>query len=258
MILQLRTRDRFLLTGTLLFLSAAAWALTLLSISSTSMGGMGDTMPDVWALGTVSLFLGAWSLMMAAMMLPSILPMVMTYAGAVRHNNSVRNVYSRTTLFVLGYLLLWSAVGLVFSVANTSAPILQGGISSALGVPAANVTGALLILAGVYQLTPLKDRCLAGCRLPLGFVASHWREGFAGGFRMGVEHGLYCLGCCGAMLAALLAFGLMNLPVMVVLTLWILAEKLLPAGPRVAQVAAAGFIGSGLLFILFQGMWLMG
>jgi predicted metal-binding membrane protein len=211
---------------------------------------MDDAMPQAGVPKSLFLFLGTWSLMMVAMMLPSILPMVMTYTGAVRLHDSAIHAYARTTVFVLGYLALWSAVGLVFYAANTWSATIQSILSS-LGVSGSIATGALLILAGVYQLTPLKDRCLTGCRTPLGFIASRWHDGLSGGFRMGLEHGLYCLGCCGAMLAVFIAFGLMNLPVMVLLTLWILAEKLLPFGSQMTRPAAAGFMASGILFILF-------
>lgn len=253
MIIQLSSRDRFLVGAGLILLSAAAWTITLQSMLGNTMSTMDETMPQTWVPENLFLFLGAWSVMMAAMMLPSMFPMVATYTAAVRSQHSATNAYARTAVFVSGCLLVWGAVGLVFYAADTVASTLQN-IFPNLGLAGPLLTGGLLILAGVYELSPLKDRCLTGCRTPLGFVASRWQEGFGGGFRMGLEHGLYCLGCCGAMLVALVVFGLMNLPVMVLLTLWILAEKLLPFGFQVTKFAAVGFIVSGILVFLFPSL----
>ncbi len=248
MILQLQSRDRLLVGGLLVLFSAAAWIITLRIMSGDTMVAMGDMMKDAGAPERLFLFLGTWSLMMAAMMLPSTLPMVITYASAVRKQNSLGHVFARSAVFVIGYLALWSSAGLLFFVLNGFVSTLPS-ISSTLGVPGALLTGATLIVAAAYQLSPLKERCLIGCRMPLGFVASHWREGFGGGFRMGVEHGLDCVGCCATMFVVLVVVGLMNLPAMVLLTLVIASEKLLPFGPLVAKLAAGVMMGSGILLI---------
>ena len=108
-----------------------------------------------------------------------------------------------------------------------------------------NALGVILLLAGAYQLTPLKSRCLTGCRSPLGFLMSHWRDGPGGAFLMGSRHGLFCLGCCWALMAVLFVVGVMNLAWVAVLTLFILAEKAGPAGARVSRIGGAVLIALG-------------
>jgi predicted metal-binding membrane protein len=114
---------------------------------------------------------------------------------------------------------------------------------------AARLGGVALILAGLYQLTPLKQICLAKCRSPLAFIMGSWRDGYAGAVRMGVEHGLYCLGCCWFLFVILFPLGMMNIAILALVTLLIFAEKSLPGGRRISQVAAIALLAYGTLIL---------
>ena len=195
------------------------------------------------------LLLAMWWIMMIGMMLPSAAPMILTFAGINRGRRTRGQPYTPTALFTSGYLLTWGG----FSVAATLA---QWGLERAsLLAPMAMKTtspllgGLLFIAAGLYQLTPLKYACLSSCRSPFDFVMNHWHDGPVGALRMGVSHGLYCLGCCWILMALLFAVGAMNLVWVAALTVVVLVEKLLPAGVWISRIGGLILIawGVGLL-----------
>ncbi len=221
------------LVASLFGLAGAAWALTVWQAQA------GRDMP----MGP-ALFLATWLAMMVAMMSPSATPMVLTFhrmhagQGQQRGRSSVS-----TWAFVAGYLAVWAAFGV---------PVLGAWILlEETGVMAGGraVTGGLLILAGVYQLSPLKRTCLTKCRTPVGFLLGSWRNGVSGAFRMGLGHGLYCLGCCWLLFALLLPLGLMNLAAMLALTLLVFAEKALPLGPAFGRAVGIGLAIGGLFLL---------
>lgn len=171
--------------------------------------------------GGLAPFLGSWSLMMAAMMLPSALPMIRLHRlgadGGLR-----REVWSGA--FVAGYLVVWASVGIVVWGAAMATEMLLMPEQRALAV------AGLLMLAGVYQFTPLKSTCLRACRTPADFLFTHWHRGLGGQLRLGVEHGLYCLGCCWALMAIFVGVGAMSIPWAVGIAAVVLIEKVLPQG----------------------------
>lgn len=179
-----------------------------------------------------------WTVMMAAMMLPSATPMILTHGRIVTQ----RGTPNENLYFGLAYFVVLAG----FSVVATG---LQWGLQSAdLLTPMgeltnARIAGSVMILAGIVQWTPLKDRCLGHCRVPAGFFATGWRSGSLGAFRMGARHGITCLGCCWALMALLFVFGVMNLTAIVLLSTIVAAEKLLPHGDTL------GRIGGGILVI---------
>jgi predicted metal-binding membrane protein len=185
-----------------------------------------------------------WAVMMTAMMLPSASPLVLLYAGALRTSGDAR-VGRKTYAMAAGYVLVW----VLFSVAAT---VLQRVLSTMLVLtpmmePATPEAAAILLaVAGLYQLTPLKRACLRVCRSPLPYLLQHWRSGTFGAFRLGAQHGTYCLGCCWALMLLLFAGGVMNLAVIVVLTLWVLAEKFAPLGERTARVSGVALLAVAL------------
>src|SRR5262245_14172116 len=188
----------------------------------------------VWAM---------WSVMMTAMMLPSGAPVILLYGAAARR--SPRPAARRHTYaLAAGYLAAWTA----FSLAATA---LQRALASLLLLSpmmeagSARVSGTLLIVAGVYQWTPLKHACLRACQSPLGFLMARWRDGWSGAFRVGLEHGLYCIGCCWALMLLVFAGGVMNMVVIVALTVWVALEKLAPFSRRAAQFSGAVMIAAG-------------
>jgi predicted metal-binding membrane protein len=188
-----------------------------------------------------------WAVMMAAMMLPTAMPMVSVFGSL----NKSRGENTRTIAFVAGYLVLWIA----FAVAATAAQwMLQSrGLLSPMIVSMSPVlSGALLMIAGAFQFSPLKQACLRACRSPLGFLLTDWRGGLSGAARMGVRHGLYCLGCCWALMALLFVGGVMNLLWIAALTLLVAVEKLAPRGDLLAKALGALMIGAGAARLIWR------
>ena len=182
-----------------------------------------------------------WAAMMAAMMLPSASPTLLLYLRAARNRREDETAPGRVYALAAAYLAVWA----VFSIGATALQWLlssQGFLSPMMEPALPHMTAALLFLAGVYQLTPLKHVCLRSCRSPLTFLLRQWRPGRAGAFRMGLQHGSYCRGCCWALMLLLFAGGVMNLNVILALTLWIIIEKLLPAGELVARISGGALI----------------
>jgi predicted metal-binding membrane protein len=195
---------------------------------------------DVWLMFMM------WAVMMIAMMLPSAAPMVETYVRIVRPHTA--SPWPRTALFVSGYIIVWIAFS---AIATAGQYLLQraGIVTNALTtVP--TISALLLILAGLYQVTPLKAICLTGCRSPLSFFMTSWRDGASGAVRMGLRHGLFCLGCCWMLMLLLFVFGVMNLLWVAALSAFVIIEKLLPAGQLVARGTGAAMIAAGLLLLV--------
>ena len=198
------------------------------------------TGPD-WNLANLLAIGAMWAVMMAAMMLPSALPMVLTFVDLSER----RGQRSRSVSFVAAYLLAW----LAFSAAAVAAQwALQaaGWINPMIVSTSVLLNALLLVIAGLYQFSPLKHVCLARCRTPLGFLLGEWRGGALGSFRMGWRHGLFCLGCCWALMALLFVGGVMNLAWIVALSIAVAIEKLAPGGERVAAVLGVALVGTGL------------
>jgi predicted metal-binding membrane protein len=235
-------RERLLLFGTLGGLTALGW--TYVSWEARTMncarwmaGG------QLWNLPGFLLMLGMWTVMMVAMMVPSATPMVLTFAAVNRRRSERQAAYVPTVVFLAGYLVVWA----LFSVGATAAQFwLQSArlLSMEMEATSSIFAAALLIAAGVFQWTPLKQKCLTGCAGPLGFLMTRWRDGRAGALRMGLDHGAYCLGCCWAVMALLFAAGVMNLLWVAGLSLFVLAEKLAPR--QVSRAGGAAMVAAGV------------
>jgi len=215
----------------------------------TVMAGMDRAMvmPAKNAFDLLLLF-AMWSVMMVGMMLPSVAPVILTFARINRNRRTRGEPYAPVALFTAGYLLAWGG----FSVAAT---LVQAGLERAALLSPMDMTtdsrllgGVLFLAAGLYQFTPVKLACLRVCRSPIDFVLNHWRDGAVGALRMGLAHGLYCLGCCWVLMLLLFVGGVMNLLWVAILGTAVLAEKL-STGPWI------GRIGGGLL--LACGVWLL-
>ncbi len=214
----------------------AAWVLVVARMRGMDAGPGTD-------LGAAGWYLGIWVTMMAAMMLPSATPMVLLFAKAA--SGSARRPGLRTALFVAGYLIAWTAYGLV---AYALFRLARGLDPSILAWDRAGpaVAGGAIALAGIYQLTPVKRVCLRHCRTPLGFLMHHWHEGPSGAIRMGIVHGGWCVGCCWTLMVVLFAVGVMSITWMVVVTAIVFAEKVLPVGERVARMLAVALVALGI------------
>ena len=196
-----------------------------------------------WDVRHLLLLWAMWSVMMTAMMLPSAAPLILLYGAAVRRSQP-QTARRHTYALAAGYLAAWGA----FSLAATA---LQRALASLLLLTpmreagSDRVTATLLLVAGAYQWTPLKHACLRACQSPLAFLMGRWRNGGAGAFRVGLEHGSYCIGCCWALMLLLFAGGVMNLVVIAGLTAWVAVEKLAPFSRRGAQLSGAVMIAVG-------------
>jgi len=204
--------------------------------------------PVAWTAGTAVLMFFMWWIMMVAMMLPSAAPMILLFAAVNRKQRRAGSPYTPTGIFAFGYLAVWGFFSLMAAAAQWG--LERSELLSSMMVGTSVVLGALLLIAaGVWQLTPLKHACLKHCRSPIHFLSHHWRKGRLGAFRMGVEHGAFCLGCCWFLMALLFYGGVMNLYWIVGLALFVLLEKVLPGGHRLGGVAGVGLVAWGGLLL---------
>ncbi len=202
-----------------------------------------------WDAPRLVLLWAMWAAMMAAMMLPSATPTVLLYAGALRNRGESSSTAGAIYALAGGYVLVWA----VFSAGAT---LLQWLLAKLLVLTPMMEPGSplaaplLLMVAGIYQLTPLKQACLRSCRSPLSSLFARWRKGTGGAFRMGVESGAYCVGCCWALMLLLFAGGVMNLWVILILTVWVAIEKLAPFGRQSARVSGFLLLGAAAWMLL--------
>jgi predicted metal-binding membrane protein len=187
-------------------------------------------------------FLTTWTLMMAAMMLPSAIPMIRLHRLGADALGRVRQE-AWSGAFIAGYLALWASVGIVVWGAAMTAGALVPADLRAIAV------AAVLLVGGLYQFTPLKSTCLRACRTPMDFLLTHWHRGLAGQLRLGVEHGLYCLGCCWALMAVFVGAGAMNIVWAGVIAVVVFIEKVVPHGVAVSRVTGAALIVSGVIVL---------
>jgi predicted metal-binding membrane protein len=243
--------ERAPLVALLVLVPAISWAWIVImarDMYGPMTGASAWMMTLHWDVPHLLLLWAMWAVMMTGMMLPSAAPLVVLYGAAARRSAPL-TAARQTYALAAGYLAAWTA----FSLAATA---LQRALASLLllspMMEAANsrVSAALLLVAGVYQLTPLKDACLRTCRSPLGFVIGRWRNGGSGAFLMGLEHGFYCVGCCWALMLLLFAGGVMNVVVVVVLTAFVAFEKLVPLGPLATRIGGASMIAAGCWLLM--------
>lgn len=237
-------RERNAILGTLLMLSAACWAVVAWQWYTADGSDMGLTMGMA-----APLFLALWVAMMVAMMFPTAAPMILMFARIQKGKSARGQTSVPAWIFVGAYLAVWVAFGVAGYAAAIGAERLADR-SMWLMDAAPRIGGGVLIAAGLYQLSPLKDVCLSKCRTPMQFVLTSWRDGYGGAWRMGIEHGVYCLGCCWMLFVILFPLGIMNVAAMALITLLIFAEKSSPLSRAAVIVAAAGLVAYGA-FILF-------
>ena len=206
----------------LLALAGAAWA-----VSDLRMAGM-DAGPGTDP-GAFGFYISTWVVMMAAMMFPSIAPMVLTFRRIQVGRDSAARTGGSTGVFISGYLVVWAASGLLAYSALKLGRSLDSAGLLAWHRGGRWLAAGVLLAAAAYELTPVKAACLARCRSPLGFLVGRWRGGRGGALRMGAEHGGWCLGCCWMLMVGLFALGVMSIVWMIVVSILIAAEKLLPA-----------------------------
>jgi len=235
-------------------ITALAWIyLFYLAAGMDGMsGGMqAMAMPALrpWGGADFVLMFVMWSVMMVAMMTPSAAPMILLHAAILRKSRAQSAPAAATSAFAAGYLAVWTGF-------SALATLLQWGFEQAALLSPMMVStspwlgGALLIAAGAYQMTPLKQACLQHCRSPVQFLTSHWRKGRGGAFRMGLDHGLFCLGCCWVLMALLFVGGVMNLLWIAAIAGFIFIEKILPRGVLFGRAAGGLMVLGGLWMIV--------
>lgn len=200
---------------------------------------------QVWTTAYLIPAFVMWAFMMVAMMLPSAAPMILLFA---RFSRQLKHGTANTVGFALSYLIIWGLFSVLAAVSQAALVSIAAASAGTLKLVDARLAGLLLILVGAYQLSPLKAACLDQCRSPLAFLMQGWRPGWKGAVRLGARHGLYCLGCCWALMLLLFVAGVMNLAWIAALTLIVIAEKLAPPNILVRQVVATGLLlGGGLM-----------
>jgi len=243
-------RDRLSVGAMLVVLTLLAWGYTIHLAGTMDLSGSDMAMPlmRAWSPAMFVLMFVMWAVMMVAMMLPSAAPMILTFAAVQRRRQAQGGAFVSTGVFVAGYLVVWAA----FSLLATSA---QYGLERAalvspmMGKAAPWLGAGLLIAAGLFQFAPLKNVCLEKCRTPLGFIMTEWRDGKRGALIMGLRHGAFCAGCCWALMALLFVGGVMNLLWVAFLALFVLIEKVVPAG---------GWLGrAGGIVLIAWGLWIV-
>lgn len=281
---RLLKRDRVIVAAALSLIVAASWAYLLAGAgmdmpdsriaslpmapgaSSPDPAGdiaamLGDAAraiatPAGWTPGYAALMFLMWWIMMVAMMIPGAAPVVLLHAALARRSTlraGASGAPWATVAFTLGYLAAWgafSAVAVAFQWGFESAGLLSPRMLDSTSTAFA---AGILLLAGAYQLTPLKQACLRHCRGPVAFLTRHWRKGTAGAFGMGLRHGAFCLGCCWALMALLFFGGIMNLYWIVGLALFVMIEKTLPRGVGIGRGAGAALLAGGGMLLVAAG-----
>lgn len=252
-VVALPRRDRFLIAGCILLITALAWAylvhldrrMAASAEPTTAMAQMGMAMDTPWHASDVFFTTVMWAVMMVGMMSASAAPVLLLFAETQRRRAD-RVAPLAVPLFGLGYITLWLGFSVCAALAQWA--LHEGALlSSTMTAASARLGGAILIAAGAYQLTPAKSECLRHCQSPLGFLLSHWRDGAGGALRMGLRHGTYCLGCCWALMCVLFVVGVMNLAWVGALTVFILLEKTGRVGVYVARFGGVVMIAAGIL-----------
>jgi predicted metal-binding membrane protein len=235
-------RERNLILGSLLMLAAAAWGLLIWQAAVT------DEEMSLTMGMSAPLWIALWIVMMIAIMFPTAAPMIMMFARVHAKREERGQTFVPTWIFASSYLLLWSVAGIgAYGAAVAGDELADQSIW--VMDNAARIGGGVLVAAGLYQLSPLKSVCLNKCRSPMSFILNSWRDGYVGSFRMGLEHGAYCLGCCWLLFLILFPLGMMNIAVLALITLLIFAEKSTALGRQIAVLAAVALIVYGAIVV---------
>ncbi len=254
-------RDGAVVLGALAVITALAWAYLLWLSANMSMGAElsmpGMDMPEMlapefrpWSVGEFAFTFGMWAVMMVGMMTPSAAPMVLIFAAIGRQASAQGKAFAATGWFLAGYLLVWSAFALFAAAAQfalTQAALLDPTMASSNRL----FGGIVLVAAGLYEWTPLKDACLAQCQSPLMFIQRHggFRRDPPGAVMLGFRHGASCVGCCWVLMALLFVGGVMNLLWIAAISVFVLVEKMLPVGRIFARTAGIVLIAAGTWLI---------
>jgi len=263
-------RDRLAVAAALIVVTLLAWAYLLWLSAQMAADGMtamadmpgmdmsamaGAMAPSIraWAPADFAFMFAMWAVMMVGMMTPSVAPMLLLYAGVGRKAAESGTPFASTGWFFAGYLAVWTAFSALATLAQWALTALAL-LTPMMATSSATLGGIVLITAGLYQWTPLKETCLRSCQAPLAFLMAHggFRDQPLGALRLGIAHGGYCLGCCFALMALLFVGGIMNVLWIAGLTILVLLEKIVPAGLLIPRISGA-LIGAAGIWLLVQG-----
>ena len=226
-------------------------SMDMMGMDGMDMMGMGMTSSmSGMMMESVSMLFVMWSVMMVAMMLPSLTPIAEVFTSLNVRKKKQGQLYVKTSVFVTGYLLVWFAFSLVLAVVQSQLSEAQLLGTPEMGSSNLLLSGSILLLAGVYQWTPLKIACLKYCRSPIGFLLNRWRDGKLGAVAMGWHYGVFCLGCCWALMVVMFAVGTMSLLWMVIIAVFMLCEKIFPPGAVVRNAAGFALVAWGGYLLL--------
>lgn len=255
----LGTRDYLIIGGGLIAIAAAGWAYMVYMAwamdhhqhhhgGAAGLAWMAPPSPQPWTLADLFMLFAVWSVMMIAMMVPSAMPMIMMFTAVNRGRRQRDQTYVPTFIFTLGYLVAWVGFSLIVALAQWRLHV-TGLLDSKMNSNSSLLNGIVLVAAGVYQWTPLKEACLHQCRTPLGFLASSWRDGRLGAMTMGLRHGLFCIGCCWAMMLVMLAVGVMNMLWALLIAVFVVIEKIMPLARTVRAISGLGLVAWGMYWL---------
>jgi predicted metal-binding membrane protein len=236
--------QRNIILALLLVIAAAAWVLLI-----WQQMGMGMAMNTPTMGMRAPLFLAVWVVMMVAMMFPTAAPMILAFHKVQAGKQARGETFVSTWVFVTAYMLVWALSGVLAYAGAVGAEAIAAHAKLSAAT-AARIGAVVLIIAGAYQLSPLKNVCLAKCRTPITFILTSWRDGTLGAVRMGLEHGVFCLGCCWLLFLILFPLGIMNIAAMAVVTLLVYAEKALASGDRIAWWAGMALMLYGIVVLI--------
>ena len=250
----LARRDRIVVFASAAALTALAWLYLVLLVRTMPMDAMAGMpmpmsmpMPRSWSLAELAFLFGMWLVMMVGMMAPSAAPVMLLFAAA-QARRGARDARVAVGLFALGYAIVWTGFSAVAALAQWTLHAFAM-LSPAMAASSGRVAGAILLVAGLYQLLPLKSACLSRCRSPIAFLMTRWRDGRLGALEMGLRHGAWCVGCCFALMTVLFAAGVMNLVFVAALALFVLLEKTGPGGLLVARAGGVLLIAGGAFML---------
>ncbi len=251
--LTLLQRDRVAIIISLAGITLLAWAYLVVMASNMPSDDMMSNMQiQEWNTSYFLMMFLMWAIMMIGMMIPSVTPMVLIYAAVARKSENQGSNVTSTSAFVSGYVAIWVVFSLIATIVQWALD--RAALLSPMMVTNSVLLGtALLIAAGIYQLLPIKDVCLRQCRSPVDFIATHWQAGTVGAFKMGLSHGIFCLGCCWVLMSLLFLGGVMNILWIAIITLFILLEKILPYGDVGGRAVGIIMIITGGFFIFVGG-----
>ncbi len=247
-------RDRLIVLAAVAAVIAVSWIYVVIRAQDMSdTGAMGAAtqiqMKDWTTVDLLVLFV-MWTIMMIGMMLPSAVPLLLNFAAEARQERQETRVLAPTAALVLGYVAVWTGFSALATIGQWV--LHEAALLSPMMVSTSPVlSGALLLAAGAYQLTPMQYNFLKRCRQPLHFLRLNWREGTGGAFVMGLKHGAYCLGCCFVLMGILFFGGVMNLLLLAAVTAFVLFEKALPNGNIAGRVSGPLMIAAGI-YVLVQ------